>query len=54
MISLLRDENGNLLNANEKQIRQDFVDSINKGIPVLAQGITDDGCKHDYDVFFWL
>lgn len=52
IISLLRDENGNLLNTNEKQIRQDFVDSINKGIPVLAQGITDDGCKHDYDVFF--
>jgi hypothetical protein len=52
IISLLRDENGNLLNAEEHQIKQDFVESINKGIPVLVQGITDDGCKHDYDIFF--
>lgn len=52
IISLLRNESGDLLNAGEKQIRQDFVDSINEGIPVLAQGITDDGCKHEYDVFF--
>ncbi|BCJ97454.1 helix-turn-helix transcriptional regulator [Anaerocolumna chitinilytica] len=52
IITLLRDETGSLINTEEKQIRQDFVDSINKGIPVLAQGITDDGCKHEFDVFF--
>lgn len=51
-IPVLRDESGRSTNIQEEQIRHDFVDSINKGIPVLAQGITDDGCKHDYDVFY--
>ncbi|NPV79751.1 MAG: helix-turn-helix transcriptional regulator [Firmicutes bacterium] len=47
-----RDDSKHAVNISEGKIRQDFVDSINKGIPVLAQGITDDGCKHDYDVFY--
>lgn len=49
---ILRDEGGNPINLTVEQIRQDFVDSLNKDIPVLAQGITDDGCKHDYGVFY--
>ncbi len=47
-----RDIEGNSINITDEQIRRDYVDSINKGIPVLVQGITNDGCKHDYDVFF--
>lgn len=51
-IVIERDDNRRPLNITEEKIRQDFIDSLNKGIPVLAQGITDDGCKHDYDVFY--
>ncbi len=52
IVSMLKDENGNLLNIDETQIRNDFIDSISKGMPVLAQGITDNGCKTDYNVFY--
>ncbi|WP_160688182.1 AraC family transcriptional regulator [Clostridium sp. C2-6-12] len=51
-IDIQRDENGKPINIAEEQIREDFVNSLNKGISVLAQGITDDGCKHDYGVFY--
>lgn len=47
-----RDDRKHALNITEGKIRQDFVESLKRGIPVLAQGITDDGCKHDYDVFY--
>lgn len=33
-------------------IRKDFIASIDRGVPVIAQGITDDGAKHEYDIFF--
>ncbi len=52
VVSIERNPDGELVNIDEKQMRRDFVDSINKGIPVLAQGITNDGCKHDYSIFF--
>jgi AraC-like DNA-binding protein len=36
-ISILRDNDGKPLNTNNEQIRQDFIDSIDKGYPVISR-----------------
>lgn len=51
-VNVVRDADGNPLNTTDERIRRDFIDSLDKGVPVLAQGITNDGAKHEYDVFF--
>lgn len=51
-VQVARDADGNPLNTIDERIRRDFIDSLDRGVPVLAQGITDDGAKHDYDIFF--
>ena len=47
-----RDKDGTPLNITDEQIRQDFVASIDRGIPVIARGITDSDFKMEYTVFF--
>lgn len=48
----LKDGDGLPLPIAQRQTRRDFVRMLDRGVPVIAQGITDDGCKHDYDVFY--
>ena len=46
-----RDENGKITNMNEDEIKQDIMDSIERSMPILAQGLIK-GDRRDYAVFY--
>ncbi len=49
-ISVQRDKNGNFMNTDPVQIRQDFISTIDRGFPVLIRYIEHADC--DLNVFF--
>ena len=49
-ISVQRDNDGNFMNTDPEQIRQDFINSIDKGFPVIIRYINHADC--DLNVFF--
>jgi AraC-like DNA-binding protein len=48
-ITVQKDKGGNYMNTDRLQIRQDFVDSIDNGFPVITRIAMDD---NDHNVFF--
>lgn len=49
-ITVLRDKDNNFINTDPFQIRQDFVNSIDRGFPVIIRYLEHDDC--DMNVFF--